>query len=578
MQNQEVADLLREVAALLELEADDPYRPRAYRTAARSVESLAEPIEDVAARGELESIDGVGESIAAKVTEYLETGELEYAEDLRSAHPLDVTAITSVEGVGPKTATRLYEELGVASLDDLERAAERGAIADLHGFGERSQQNIREAVARAEADRGRTLLGRAVPMARAIETRLAESGAFGRVEVVGSFRRRRPTVGDLDVLATADDPEAATAAFCDHDDVREVLARGETRSSVVVSGGLGVDLRIVDESEYGAALVYFTGSKAHNVRLRNRAIDRGWKLNEYGLFDVRGVEREGRRVGDRLAGETEAAVYDALGLAPIPPELREDTGEVDAAAADALPDLVPYGAVRGDLQVHTDASDGSASLREMAAAADERGREYVLVTDHGPNAPVPSRLDADSFERQRRAVAALADDDDLDVTVLQGVEAEITEAGIDLPDGWVEACDLVVGALHARPDDATERVVAALESGSMDVLAHPTNRLLGRREGVEMDLDAVMAAAGAAGVAVEINAQPSRLDLDWTSVKEYRETVSFVVSTDAHAVGDLDNVDLGVAQARRGWCEAADVVNTRDLDGLRAALDGLPAR
>ncbi|MEF8817995.1 MAG: helix-hairpin-helix domain-containing protein [Haloferacaceae archaeon] len=571
MRNHDVADVLREIAGLLEVEGVE-YKPRAYRRAARNVEALSEPVEDVAERGELESIEGVGDSIAATITTYLDTGEPAELEELRAAHPLDVEALTSVEGVGPRTAERLYEALGVATLDDLERAAEEGQIAELEGFGERSQANVREAVARAKANRGRTLLGRAVPVARAIETRLAESDAFGRVDVVGSFRRRRPTVGDVDVLATADDPTAAATAFCEHDDVREVLARGETRSSVVVSGGLQVDLRIVDESEYGAALVYFTGSKAHNISLRTRAINRGWKLNEYGLFDVREVGEEGQRVGERIASETEAAVYEALDLAWIAPELREDTGEIEAAADDDLPELVEYGSLRGDLQVHTDASDGAHTVREMAEAADERGLEYVLLTDHGPNAPVPSRLDEAAFERQREAVAAVRDDEAVDVTVLQGVEAEIGADGVDLPDGWVEACDLVVGALHGRPDDATERLAAAVE-GPVDVLAHPTNRLLGERAEIPLDLDRVMAAAGAAGVAVEVNARPERLDLGWASVKEYRGTVSYVVSSDAHAAGEFDDLDLGVAQARRGWCEAADVLNTRSLDDLRAFFE-----
>lgn len=575
MKNQEIANVLYEIADFLEIE-DEQYKPRAYRTAARNVESLSEPIEDVHERGELEEIPGVGESIAGKIAEYLETGEMAYYEQLQSDLPIDIEAITSVEGVGPKTAKKLYRELGVATLEDLERAAEAGEIAELEGFGERSQQNVLDHLERAKQSQERMLLGRAFPIARDVSERLQSAAAFDRVDVVGSFRRRRPTVGDIDVLATAPDPAAAMDVFCTHGDVTEVLARGDTRSSVVVAGGLQMDLRIVDAAEYGAALVYFTGSKDHNIALRNRAIDRDWKLNEYGLFDVADVSASetGRRAGERLAGESEASVYDALELAWIPPELREDTGEVAAAAADELPDLVETEDVRGDLQLHTDASDGDEGVREMAAAADERGLEYVLVTDHGPGAPIPSRLDEESFAAQCAEVESINDDGEFDVTVLQGVEAEITAAGLGVPDDWYEDCDLVVAGLHGRPDDPTDRVLTALREFPVDVLAHPTNRLLNEREPLDLDLDAVVEAAAEESVAVEINAQPSRLDLDWAAVREYRGEVPFVVSTDAHTPGQLEYMHLGVSQARRGWCEPANVLNTRPLSDLLDALSG----
>ncbi|MFB6102346.1 MAG: helix-hairpin-helix domain-containing protein [Haloplanus sp.] len=578
MKNQEIAEMLREIADFLEIKEVE-YKPRAYRRAARSIESLSEDIESVAERGDLEEIDGVGESIAEKVQEYLDTGELAYYQDLKSDLPIDIEAITSVEGVGPKTAKKLYLELGVSDLEDLERAARDGDIAEVEGFGEKSQQNILDHLELAKRGQERMLLGRAFPIARDIETRLREDDAFDRVDIVGSFRRRRPTVGDIDILATAPDPGAAMETFRTHDDVIDVLARGETKSSVLVSGDLRLDLRIVDDDEYGAALVYFTGSKAHNIALRNRAIDRDWKLNEYGLFDVSEVEAatgdtdgEARRAGERLASETEDAIYDTLDLSWIPPELREDTGEVDAAAADALPDLVTAEAIRGDLQFHTDYSDGSASVRGMAEAADERDLEYVLLTDHGPNAPIPGTLDASSFAEQRGDVDAVNDDPDIDVTVLQGVEAEITEDGLGLDDDWYDACDLVVAGMHDQPSAPTERVVAALRDDPIDILAHPSNRLIHEREPLELEFDAVMEAAAAENVAVEINAQPERLDLDWQSVKEYRGTVDYVVSTDAHAPDELDFAHLGVAQARRGWCAADDVLNTRPLDGLLSAF------
>jgi DNA polymerase (family 10) len=567
MKNQEVADILYEIADFLEIREEE-FKPRAYRTAARNIESLSEPIEDVAERGELTEIEGVGDSIAAKVSEYLETGELEYYDELKADLPIDIEAITSVESVGPKTAKRLYLELGVATLEDLERAAEENEIAPLDGFGEKSQQRILDHVERAKAGQERMLLGRAFPIARAVESRLRESDAFDRIDVVGSFRRRRPTVGDIDILASVSDPEAAMTAFCTDDDVKEVLSRGETKASVVASGDLQIDLRIVDNPEYGAALVYFTGSKAHNITLRNRAIDRDWKLNEYGLFDVGEVDdaRGRQRAGDRIASETEDAVYDALELSWIPPELREDTGEVDAAAAGELPDLVSTDDVRGDLQLHTEYSDGTHSVREMAAAADERGLEYVLVTDHGPHAPIPSTLDSAAFDEQRAEIEAV--DEDVEVTILQGVEAEITENGLEIPPEWYEACDLVVAGIHSRPSDPTDQVIRALEEFPVDVLAHPTNRLINERDPLELDLDAVARTAARENVALEINAQPERLDLVWQAVKEHRDTVAYVVSTDAHTTSELDFLHLGVSQSRRGWCEPEHVLNTRSLSDL----------
>jgi DNA polymerase (family 10) len=574
MKNQEIAELLHEIADFLEIE-DVEYKPRAYRTAARNVESLSEPIEDVYQRGELAEIEGVGESISEKIAEYLDTGELAYYQELKSELPIDIEAITSVEGVGPKTAKTLYLELGVGTLEDLERAAEAGKIAELEGFGETSQQNILDHLERAKKGQERMLLGRAFPIAQEVESRLLESDAFDRIDIVGSFRRRRPTVGDLDVLATVTDADVAMEEFCSHDDVKEVLARGGTKASVVVSGGLQMDLRIVEDAEYGAAIVYFTGSKDHNISLRNRAIDRDWKLNEYGLFDVSDVDdgRSGQRVGERVAGETEEEIYDALELSWIPPELREDTGEIEAAAADELPTLVELDELRGDLQLHTEYSDGSHSVREMAEAADDRGLDYVLLTDHGPHAPIPSKLDADGFEDQQSEIDAVNDDDDLDVTVLKGIEAEITADGIDIPAEWIDACDLVVAGVHGRPSNPTEHVIQALRDDPIDILAHPTNRLINERDPLDLDMDAVVEAAAAENVAIEINAQPERLDLAWRAVKDHRESVPYVVSTDAHTTGELDFLHLGVSQARRGWCEADDVLNTRSLSELLAYFD-----
>jgi DNA polymerase (family 10) len=572
MKNQEIATMLREIADFLEIQEVE-YKPRAYRTAARNVESQSEDVEAMYERGELEAIEGVGESISENIAEYLETGELAYYEELKADLPVDIEGITSVQGVGPKTAKQLYTELDVRTLDDLERAADAGDIADLEGFGERSERNILDHIEQAKAGQERMLLGRATPLAAAVESRLREADAFDRVEVVGSFRRRRPTVGDIDILATAAEPARAMETFCSHDDVKAVRSRGETKASVVVSGDLQMDLRIVDATEYGSALVYFTGSKDHNITLRNRAIERDWKLNEYGLFDVSGVEAgaDSQRAGERLASESEVAVYETLDLAWIPPELREDTGEVDAAAAGELPDLVELDDVRGDLQLHTDYSDGSHGVREMAEAAAERGLSYVLVTDHGPHAPIPGTLDEGSFEDQVADIQAA--NDELDITILQGIEAEITDDGLAIPAAWYDHCDLIVAGLHSTPSDPTDRIVDAFQDFPIDVLAHPSTRLRNEREPLDLDVETVVKTAAEENVALEINAQPERLDLDWSSVKAHRDAARYVVSTDAHTAGELDFMHLGVAQARRGWCGTGDVLNTYSLEELLSTFE-----
>ncbi|MDY6768701.1 MAG: DNA polymerase/3'-5' exonuclease PolX [Candidatus Nanohaloarchaea archaeon] len=562
MKNKAVATLLYEIADFLEMQ-DVEYKPRAYRRAARNVETLSDPIEEVHEAGDLKSIEGVGENIAAKIAEYLETGKLEYYEELKEEVPVDVEAMTAVEGLGPKRVKKLYDALGVTTLDELEEAAEAGEIAEVEGFGEKSQANILSHIAMAKRGAERMLLGEVFPMAEEMENQLQASGAFGEARVVGSFRRRRPTVGDLDVLATADDREEAMDVFCSLPDVEEVLSRGDTKASIILAGGVHVDLRIVDEASWGAALLYFTGSKEHNVELRKRAQKNDWKLNEYGLFQD-GEEEE------QIAGRTEEDVYAQFDMAYIPPELRENTGELEAAEDHSLPDLVADDAVRGDLQMHTEWSDGNSSVRAMAEAAAERGYDYILVTDHGPTISVVDGMEGvEEVEEQRAEIDEV--NEEVDIEVLQGIEADITMDGLDVSDEIVDVVDLVVASIHNRPAEPTDAVVTAFEHA--DIWGHPTNRKINERQPVELDLDTVMAKAAEANVAVEINAQPNRLDLDWQHVKEYRETVDFVVSTDAHSPRELDFMRLGVAQARRGWLENGNVLNTLPLETLLDAFD-----
>ncbi|MFB6147527.1 MAG: helix-hairpin-helix domain-containing protein, partial [Candidatus Nanohaloarchaea archaeon] len=480
---------------------------------------------------------------------------------LKKELPVDIEALTSVEGMGPKTAKELYQQLGIEDLDDLEKAAEEGKIAELEGFGEKTQENILDHIEQARKGEERMLLGKAFPIAENIREKLRDSDNFGKVEIVGSFRRRRPTVGDIDILATAPDAEKAMEEFCSMDDVKEVLGRGDTKSSIIVSGDLQMDLRIVDGDSWGSALIYFTGSKDHNITLRDRAIDNGWKLNEYGLFE--------KSSDSRIAGQTEEGTYGRLDLEYIQPELREDTGEVEAAAGGKLPELVEEEDIRGDLQVHTDHSDGNASVLEMAGKADEKGYDYILVTDHGPALHVaggPSTVE--ELEEQEEEIEQA--NEEYDVEVLLGMEVNVTKDGIDVSGEMLEMLDMVVLAMHDRLEDPTEKIVNAFEEYPVDIFAHPLNRKINEREPRDLEVGHIVEKAAEENVALEINSQPKRLDLPWGLVKQYRGDVKFVVSTDAHTTGEMDHMHLGVAQGRRGWLEKEDVVNTRELDELRS--------
>ena len=561
MKNKEVADILYEIADYLEMQ-DVEWKPRAYRKAARNIEGLSESIEDIHERGELGEIDGVGENIADKIAEFIETGELQYYKELKEELPVDIEALTAVEGLGPKRVKKIYQGTGVTDLDELEEAAENGEIADIEGFGEKTEQNILDHIETARKGEERMLIGKAFPIAENLREELQESEKFNQVTIVGSFRRRRPTVGDIDILATADDAEEAMEEFTSGSDVKEVLGTGETKSSIIISGDLQVDLRIVDEDSYGAALQYFTGSKDHNVNLRTIAVNKDWKLNEYGLFDSE---------DNKLAGNTEESIYAKLQLDYIEPELREDTGEVKAASKGNLPDLVEEDEIKGDLQMHTDYSDGRNTVEEMAEKAEELGYEYILVTDHGHSLQIASGVDEEELEEQREEIDEV--NQEFDVEVLQGVETNIDDNGeLDISKEKLEDLDLVVAALHNKIENPTESIVEALKDYPVDILAHPLNRKVNSREPLDVDLDKIVGVATEENVALEINSQPARLDLPWRDVKEYRDKVNYVVSTDAHSPSELEYMHLGVAQARRGWCEQENILNTLPLEELKEKL------
>ncbi len=580
--NAELAARFEEFANLLE--ADDvEYKPRAYRRAAENI--LAHPVpiaEQVAAGNEdaIENIEGVGDAIGSKIIEYVDTGTIEELEELREALPVDMAALTRVEGVGPKTVGKLYRELGVETLDDLEEAAEAARIQEIKGFGPKTEQNIRENIEFARTVGERQLLGQARPLADDVLAYLEGVDAVERCEVAGSIRRWRETIGDVDVLVGTDSGDTVIEAFLEWDSVDDEIESGPSKASVRV-GEVRVDLRVVVPSEFGSALQYFTGSRDHNVGLRNYAIERDMKLNEYGAFDVSDVEDpdSGQRVGERVAGDTEEGMYEALGLPWIPPELREDRGEIDAAATGDLPTLLTREDIRGDLHTHTDWSDGNNTIQEMVDAAATAGYDYYAIADHaeGPGVVGGMGLSDEEILEQVEAVRDVAETYDT-LTVFTGIEANIDAEGeIDLGDDVIDALDVIVASPHSAldqgPGAAARRLHRAIENPAIDIIGHPSGRLLNDREGLAIDAGSLGAAAAEHDTALEINANPRRLDLWGSAVQAaLEEGATIAINTDAHRPASLEYMRWGVHTARRGWAEPADVINTWDVAELESFL------
>ncbi|WP_265108037.1 DNA polymerase/3'-5' exonuclease PolX [Halosolutus halophilus] len=593
--NAEIAGRFEEFADLLE--ADDvEYKPRAYRRAADNIRAHPSPIADYVEddnRDRIEDIDGVGDAIASKIVEYVETGEIEELEELRADLPIDIADITRIEGVGPKTAGKLYRELGIETLDDLEDAAEAGEIQEVSGFGPKTERNILDNLEFARTIGQRQLLGEARPLADDVLAFLESIDAVDRCEVAGSIRRWRATIGDVDVLVGTESNEDVIDAFVNWDSVDSEIESGPDKASVRV-GEIRVDLRVVVPDEFGSALQYFTGSKDHNVSLRNYAIDRGMKLNEYGAFDVSEAGRAsggrtesdgeiddpdaGQRAGERVAGETEEGMYEALDLEWMPPELREDRGEIDAAASGELPDLVTRDDVRGDLHTHTGWSDGNNTISEMVEAAETRGYDYFGIADHAEGPGVVGDMGLTDTQILEQVESIREVDAAADVEVFAGIEANVDAGGeIDLGDEVIEELDVIVASPHSALDQdaetATERLVRAIENPAIDVLGHPSGRLLNDRSGLTFDATALGEAAAASDTALEVNSNPRRLDLWGSAVQAAIEAGgSIVINTDAHQPSTLEFMRWGVHTARRGWAEPADVINTWELAELRAFL------
>jgi DNA polymerase (family 10) len=564
IQNAEIAGMFDQTADLLEIKGENQFRVRAYRRAARTIEGLPQSVRSMlAAEADLSELPGIGKDLAHKIADIIKTSRFELLESLKKKLPGELGEMAALPGLGPKRIKLLYDKLKVHTLADLRRAIETGRIHKLRGFGEVTETKLAAALKKPVAAQ-RFKLATAEAEAEALVAYLRDGG---RVVVAGSYRRRRDTVGDLDVLVTAKHGAAVGDKLVAYENVTEVLAHGPTRTTVALRSGIQVDVRAVPERSYGAALLYFTGSKAHNIALRAIANRHKWKLNEYGLFS-------GKR---HIAGATEEEVYQKLGLAYLPPEMREDHGEIALSQSGKVPRLVTVEDIRGDLHVHSDWTDGTATIEEMAAAAQASGYEYMALTDHSRRVAMAHGLDPARVSRQIREINLL-NAKLKGFTILKGIEVDILKDGcLDLPDSTLAQLDIVVAAVHSffdLPRDAqTKRVIRAMRNPHVSIIAHPTGRLIGEREPYEIDMDQVTSAARDLNCCLEINAEPDRLDLnDVHAHMAKSKGVRIAISTDAHSVNAFQYIRFGIDQARRAWLSADDVINTRPLAGLRKLL------
>ena len=569
MQNPDIARLFDEVADLLEIQDANPFRVRAYRNAARTIRDFPESLADLVRAGtkDLTEIPGIGEDLAEKITEIVGTGALKLHRQLAAKLPAGLLDLLRIPGLGPKRVKLLHKKLKVKSAADLASALDAGRVRKLKGFGEKMEEKIRAGLGQAQVTEHRLLLNEAETQANALVEYLKAGGGVQEIAVAGSYRRRRETIGDLDVLVTSSDSPRVMARFVHYPEVAKVLSQGETRATVKLRGGLQVDLRAVEPAAYGAALLYFTGSKAHNIELRTIAQEQSYKLNEYGLF-------KGTR---RVAGKTEEEIYAKLGLDWMPPELREARGEIALARQHKLPTLVTLQDIRGDLQMHTNATDGQATIDDMAHAARALGYEYIAITDHSKRVTMAHGLDAKRLREQWRGIDE-RNGASRGFTILKSIELDILENGkLDLPDEVLGEADYVVATIHYGTNqtkaELTRRLVGAAEHRWIDAIGHPTGRLLGKREPYPLDFDALCRACAAAGCLLELNGHPERMDLpDTLAAAAQRHGVRFVLSTDSHQPNNLVFMKYAVELARRAGLEPRDILNTRPLEDFRKGL------
>jgi DNA polymerase (family 10) len=570
--NSDIADIFNRVADLLDIEGENQFRIRAYRNASRVVGGLPRNVADMVKEGEdLTQFSGIGKDLAAKIKEIVETGTLGQLKELEAKTPPELSRLMKIEGLGPKRVQVLHRKLGINDLNGLKKAAQERKIRDVEGFGEKTEQMIIEALeqVRGGEEKERVKLVVAEQIANDYVDYLRREKGIKDIDVAGSYRRRKETVGDLDILVTCKKDSKVMDRFVEYEDVSKVISKGTTRSSVVLRSGLHVDLRVVPEASYGAALHYFTGSKDHNIAVRSLGVKRGLKINEYGVFE--GKEEK------RVAGRTEEEVYKQVSLPYIEPELRENWGEIEAAQKGKLPTLITVDDIRGDLHVHTKETDGRQSLEEMVQGAKDRGYEYVAITDHSKRVTMARGLDARRLAKQIEAIDKL-NGKMKGITILRSIELDILEDGsLDLPDDILKELDLTVCSVHYNRNLSrkrmTERILKAMDNPYFNIFSHPSGRLIGERKAYEVDLEELMRAAGERGCFLELNAHPDRLDLDDRNCKMAKDLgVMLAISTDAHNTPDLDFMRYGVFQGRRGWLEKRDVLNTSGLEALKKRL------
>jgi len=567
--NSDIADVLERTADLLEIKGDNPFRVRAYRTAARTVKSLPRSAADLIADGEdLSDYPGIGKDLAQKIGQIAETGSFDLLEQLKEKIPEQLSRLMGISGLGAKRVGAIYQHLKVTDLEQLKEAVDSGRIRGLEGFGKKTEQNLREGIERLQRHKAtRTKLAVVAEIAGPLLDYLGGEKGVVNISAAGSFRRRRETVGDLDILVTCRRGSHIMDRFTAYEDVRKVVSKGRTRCTVLLRSGLQVDVRVVRQASYGAALLYFTGSKEHNIAVRKIGVQKNFKLNEYGLFN-------GRK---RVAGKSEAEVYKKIGLSYIEPELRENRGEVEAAQDNNLPELVRPDHIKGDLHIHTKYTDGHNTIEEMARAAQNLGYSYIAITDHSQHVTVAGGLRPKELRKQLEEIDRINDKLD-SVTILKGSEVDIlADGGLDLPNEVLEELDLCVCAVHYKfnlpRQQQTERIIRAMDNRYFNILAHPTGRLINERPGYDVDTERIITAAAERGCLLELNAHPDRLDLNDIYCKMAKDMgVKVAVSTDSHQAAHLNYMRFGIGQARRGWLEPEDIANTRSIGRLKSLL------
>lgn len=566
--NTEISQIFNKIGDLLEIEGENRFRIRAYRNAAMTVENLSHNLSEMVKNSEdLTELPGIGKDLAQKITDIVNGKKIELLEKLEKEFPPELSKLMTVPGLGPKKVKMLYDKLDIKSLDDLTKAAKQQKISKLPTFSKKTEEHILNEVEKIKTKYNRINIANADKDALPFVQYLKQDKNIKQIQIAGSYRRRQETIGDIDILVSCSKSEGIMDRFVKYHEVDETLSKGPTRSSVILKSGIQVDIRVVSDESWGAALHYFTGSKAHNIEIRKLAIKQGWKVNEYGLF-------EGERT---IAGKTEMEIYSKLGLKYIEPELRENRGEFEAAAKDRLPELIELKDIKGDLHVHTNATDGHNSLEEMSEAAIERGYEYIANTDHSKHVTIARGLDEKGLFEQIKRVDKLNSKLN-NFTILKGIELDILEDGaLDLPDSILKELDIRVCAIHYKfnlpRQQQTDRILRAMDSPYFNIFAHPTCRLINERDPIDIDMEKIMKKAKENNCILELDAHPARLDLNDIYLKAAKDMgIKIAISTDSHNVGGYEAMSYGIDQARRGWLEAKDVINTRNLSELKKLL------